>query len=419
MRPPSEASTFLSDFRRLRRKSDIIGPLPYQSRFSADNVITNFVVDPLIGFGINIQAQLNDELEDHRFLGGLLISTDLRSGNFFGEYRYLRHTIDFGARFDRRNLFRNIENSSQKYNFSKFEVSASLPFSVTSRITVAPFYAQTNYIDLDANTYYFSPTPSAGLGSAGYGGYRAEFTFDNTETGGLNLIQGTRGRVSYIQYQGVGGNQKAFSNISIDFRNYQRIHREITFATRLFYGRFMGNNAPKYLLGGMDNWLFNQTEISGENDPLFLRSDTDNSEILFTEFVTNLRGFNLNTFNGENSLLFNAELRLPIVQYFHRAPITSNFFKNLQLIAFYDIGSAWTGSSPFATENSVNTQVIKFENSPFQARIKNFKNPWLSSYGAGLRTVLLGYYMKFDMAYPIIDYVVQPPAFYFTLGYDF
>ncbi len=89
------------------------------------------------------------------------------------------------------------------------------------------------------------------------------------------------------------------------------------------------------------------------------------------------------------------------------------------LIGFYDIGSAWTGKSPFATQNSVNTELISPPGSPFQAIIKNFKNPWLSSYGFGLRTVLLGYYMKFDLAYPIIDYKVEKLKVYVTLGYDF
>lgn len=420
VRPSAQTGSFLSDFRRLRRRSDIIGPLPYQPRFSADNVITNFVVDPLLGFGINLQAQLNDELEDHRFLGGTLISTDLRSGNFYGEYRYLRHTVDFGTRFDRRSITRNVENGAQKYTLNKFEVSASLPISVTSRITAAPFFAQYNYVDTDQSLIIsLTPSGNQGLNAVRFGGFRAEYTFDNTSTEGLNLIQGTRGRVSYVNYQGLNDITRSFSNVSLDFRTYQPIHREITLAGRLFYGRFLGNRTPKYLLGGMDNWLFNRTNITGEGDPLILRAATENNLFLFNEFVTNLRGFDLNTFNGENSLLLNLELRLPIVKYFYRAPITSNFLKNLQLIGFYDIGSAWTGPSPFATENSINTQTIRWEGSSFEARIKNFKNPWLSSYGAGLRTVMLGYYVKFDLAYPIEDYEVQRPRFYVSLGYDF
>lgn len=169
----------------------------------------------------------------------------------------------------------------------------------------------------------------------------------------------------------------------------------------------------------MDNWLFNKTNDTGEGDPLNHSVGVDNSNILYVDYVTSLRGFDYNTFNGENSLLFNAELRLPLIRYLHRGAIASNFFRNFQLIGFYDIGSAWTGSSPFATENSVNTEILAPSGSPFKARIQNFKNPWLSSYGFGVRTVLLGYYVKFDVAYPIEDFVRKDTKFLVTLGYDF
>jgi hypothetical protein len=89
------------------------------------------------------------------------------------------------------------------------------------------------------------------------------------------------------------------------------------------------------------------------------------------------------------------------------------------LIGFYDIGSAWTGGSPFAKDNSLNTEIIKRPNSAFQAKIRNFRNPWIAGYGGGIRTVLLGYYMKFDVAWPVEDYITSSPKFYVTLGYDF
>ena len=174
------------------------------------------------------------------------------------------------------------------------------------------------------------------------------------------------------------------------------------------------------MLGGMDNWIFNKTErtvTSNERYPLDIQQFVNNSNILFLEYVTSLRGFNYNAFNGNNVMLFNAELRLPLLRVLYKGPIASNFFRNLQFIAFYDIGSAWTGNSPFATENSINTETIV--GGPFEVKLKNFRNPWLSSYGFGARTVLLGYYVKFDMAYPIEDYVVKSPKYYFTLGYDF
>lgn len=410
--------SILSSYRRLRKESDISGPFPIETKFSADNIVTSFVIDQLIGFGMKLETQMNDQLENHKFYGGLLATTDLKSGSFYGEYRYLENTVDFHARYERKSLFRPTETSSQKYTLNTYELGASLPLSVTSRISIVPFFETTRFWDLDQSSVLF---PSSGpvTSKVNYGGVKFEFIYDNTTVGGLNLIQGTRGKIGLKHNEGFSDSQKSFSNLYLDLRHYQKIHRELVLATRLFYGRYWGANPQKYLLGGMDNWLFNKTNDTGDRDPLKHAVGVDNSNILYVDYVTSLRGFSYNTFNGENSLLFNAELRLPLIKYLYRGPISSNFFRNFQLISFYDIGSAWTGSSPFATENSVNTETIAPQGSPFKARIQNYKNPWLSSYGFGIRTVLLGYYVKFDLAYPIEDFVRKNPKFLVTLGYDF
>jgi len=412
--------SFLSSYRRLRKESDVAGPFPYETKFSADNIVTSFVIDPLIGFGLKIETQLNDQLENHKFYGGILVPTDLKSGKFYGEYRFLKYTVDFHARYERKSLYRSTESvsNSQKYSLNTYEVGASLPLSVTSRLSIVPFFETTRYWDLDQLSV-FSSTTGPVTSRVNYGGVKFEFIYDNTSVGGLNLIQGTRGKIGLKHNEGLNDSKKSFTNFYLDLRHYQKIHKELVFATRLFYGRYWGANPQKYLLGGMDNWLFNKTNDTGPGDPLEHVRGVDNSNILYVEYVTSLRGFDYNTFNGENSLLFNAELRIPIIRYMTRGPISSNFLRNLQFIGFYDIGSAWTGSSPFATENSVNTEILAPEGSPFKARIQNFKNPWLSSYGFGVRTVLLGYYVKFDIAYPIEDLVRMDPKFLLTLGYDF
>ncbi|NJN27135.1 MAG: translocation protein TolB [Cyclobacteriaceae bacterium] len=412
--------SLLSSYRRLKKESDISGPFPYQTRFSADNVVTSIVVDPLLGFGMRLEAQMNDQLENHKFYGGLLATTDLKSGSFYGEYLFLKYNVDFHARYERKSLFRPTEEFGylQKYTLNTFELGASLPFSVTSRLSIVPFFETTRFWDLDP-TSVLAP-PSGPVTSAfDYAGVKFEFVYDNTVVGGLNLIQGTRGKIGLRHNEGLTDSKKTFSNFYLDLRHYQKLHRELVLATRLFYGRYWGANPQKYLLGGMDNWLFNNTNDTGEGDPLQQVAREDGSNILFTEYVTSLRGFDYNTFNGENALLFNAELRIPLIKYLYQGPIASNFLRNIQFIGFYDIGSAWTGSSPFATENSVNTEIIVKEGSSFKARIQNFKSPWLSSYGFGARTVLLGYYVKLDVAYPIEDLIQQKTQYMVTLGYDF
>lgn len=412
-------TSFLSNFRKLRKSGDISGPYPYETRFSADNIVTSFVIDPLIGFGLKLETQMNDILENHKFYGGILATTDLKSGSYYGEYRYLKNTVDFHGRFARRVIYKstNEVGSNQKYALNTWEAGASLPLSVSSRVTLSPFFANTSFYDLDAYSVFQAPEPV--INKVFYGGLKLEYIFDNTTVAGLNLIQGTRAKVGFSMYEGFNDGTKSFSNLYLDIRNYQKIHREMIFATRLFYGSYFGQNKQNYLLGGMDNWLFNSTVVRGEGDPLWTSPGVDNSNLLFVEYVTSLRGFDYSTFYGTNALLLNLELRFPVIKYFYRGPIASNFFRNLQFIGFYDMGSAWTGPSPFSTENSLNTEILEPEGNPFSAKIQNFKNPWLASYGFGVRTVLLGYYIKFDVAYPIEDLKRGSAKFYVTLGYDF
>ncbi|MCZ6898848.1 MAG: translocation protein TolB [Bacteroidetes bacterium] len=419
--------TFLENYRRNQKTKEIIGPLPYKTRFTANNIVTSWVIDPLLGFGIQLETEMNDILENHKFFGGILATSDLKSGDVFAEYQFLKYMIDYHVRFDRNVVFVEQIEALQKYSLNKFEVGAALPLTVTSRFGLSPFMTFTRFHELDPLVIRSTPVPPPGgiinpitQSKITYGGIKAEFVYDNTLINGLNLFEGSRGKIQIVHYEALNDSERSFTNISLDLRHYQKIHRELVLAGRLFYGRFFGNTNPSYLLGGMDNWLFNDTEIApGSSDPLFFETYRDKSNVLFNEYVTNLRGFDYNKFNGENVLLANVELRFPIVRYFHRGPISSNFFRNLQLIGFYDIGSAWTGSAPFANENNLNTTVLKDENSPFQAKIKNFNNPWLSSYGTGVRTVLLGYFLKFDVAWPLEDFETKNPEFYVTLGYDF
>ena len=86
-------------------------------------------------------------------------------------------------------------------------------------------------------------------------------------------------------------------------------------------------------------------------------------------------------------------------------------------LGFYDIGTSWSGTPPFTQGTSVN-YTIKKDNA-FEAKIKNYLNPWLYSYGAGVRTVVLGYYLKFDVAWPVQNFETGSPSAYLTLGFDF
>ena len=416
---PSES--FLSRYMKAREKSRITGPFPYESKFTADNLVASLIIDPMRGMGVLLETQMNDMLENYRFHGGIMSTLDLRQGDVFAEFEYLPYFMDFSARFDRKAIRWDPYSNDNvyKYTLHKLELGASLPFTDRLRVSLKPFGAIATSVDLGEQPFPLNP-PSALTTNRYYAGAKTEIVYDNSVSTGMNLMEGTRGKISLMHYQGLSDQQLSFSRASIDLRHYQKVYREIVFAVRGFAGTFFGPSPKKFLLGGMNNWLFNQTELDGNDgeghaNPLGIRGETQ--DILFAEYATNLRGFDYATLFGNSVMLVNAEFRVPLIRALTNGPIASNFFRNLQFTAFYDIGTSWSGPPPFTSETSVSYNVI--EDGPFRAQIKNYINPWLYSYGLGVRTVVFSYYLKFDFAWPVQNYEVGEPRAFLTLGFDF
>ncbi|MCC5919651.1 MAG: hypothetical protein LAT68_04290 [Cyclobacteriaceae bacterium] len=414
------SSETLLRYRQIEKQRSIYGPTAYERSFMADNLTTGIYIHPIMGLGLNLQVDMNDMLEQHRFSGGILGFFDLRSGIINANYRYQKERVEWLASYNRKAFHLTVQeqnfNIPERYTFDEFEIGVSVPITNASRIELKPFFAALTYQDQDLSTIP-SGIESVSL-SQNYIGGRAEYIFDNSKMLGLNIMSGSRGRIGFEHYNGINEEAFTFSRFTVDLRHYQPVHKEIIFATRAFYGVSFGQNPQDFALGGMDNWYFNHTDNRQTNDPLMPQRGVANPEIMFTRFVTNLRGYNYNRLNGHNSLLFNAELRVPIVKYLYSGPLASNFVRNLKLVTFFDMGSAWTGGSPFDEENDINTEFFE-PGGNFTYELRNFSSPWLMSYGLGMRTVALGYYGKLDVAWPLEDFSFSGPTFQLTLGFDF
>jgi Tol biopolymer transport system component len=421
---PKNNETFLTRYMKAKEVAKVAGPFSYSPKFSYESLVTNFVIDQLRGFSIRLETQMNDMLENYRFYGGFQVAwSDFKSGDVFAEFQYLPHRVDFSARIDRKVIYWQTRDESvnpelQRYSFQKLEVGASYPISVRARVSIKPFLGYTEFVDRGKS---FQNNPGAPTFKDSqtqvYGGTKVEFVYDNSIVTGLNIVEGTRGKISFIDYEGIGNSRKSFSQIYADIRHYQKIYKEIVFAVRGYAGTFLGNAPKNYLLGGMDNWIGNNTNYNGSKNPLVNPVSSYNENLLFAEFATGLRGFDYATQYGNSVAMANAEFRLPLVRALTNGPIASNFFRNLQLISFFDVGSSWTGAIPIGKANTGLIREVK--NGPFDIQIKEYLNPWLYSYGLGFRTMMFGYYMKFDVAWPTVNYKVQEPRLQATLGFDF
>lgn len=411
-KPKDTQSSYIPKINTLR----FYGPKKYQNPFSADKVISTLMVDPLRGMGALLEGGMSDLLGNHRIDAGAFIPFDFRSSKLFAEYRYVKRRFDFKARYNRQSLSpSNNYSISQKYILNTFSATVSYPLSVTQRISLTPFITTTTYRESSYPIYSAQPDQVAA-----YKSLRGEYVYDNALVTGMNMLKGTRFKISVEYNSSFTNSQKDFGLIFMDFRKYIPIHKELILATRVSYGHYFGNSPKNFLIGGMDNWLlsnhnFYSNSNAATHNPLTLDQGVNNSDILFARYATSLRGFKYNSQFGSKYILFNAELRLPVVKYFYNGTISSNFLRNLQIIGFTDIGTAY--SNKFSLHNYQTTTTVK--QAPFSATVTDYLSPFLIGFGGGLRTMFLGYYIKTDVGWGLQNNILSNPNLYLTFGYDF
>ena len=398
------------------RPFQMVGPLDYDLRFSVQEIVTSVHADPLLGFGIVAGVNMSDLFENHHIEGTAFMRTDLGASNFWAQYMNLKNRLDVGVEFERETLEGGLLNvPGSRVRFAKNELSPKVvfPLSHSTSIHAMPKFVSTRFTYM--NDFYIPDSVE------NFWGGNVELVYDNSVRTGINMLEGTRFKIGALSLKGFNGSGSNFNKVYVDFRNYLKIHRQIVLATRISYGAFFGNSEKKFLIGGMDNWLLADQDEAAELNDVEVGSPAD---LFYLEYVTPLRGFNYNARSGSRHLLANAELRIPIVQYLYNGPIASGFFRNLQLSAFADAGSAYDGANPFTGENSINTRVVGGVISPtqrdnFDITVINYRNPFLLGYGVGARTTLLGVYGKLDVAWGQAEENRTGPKFYVTLGYDF
>jgi hypothetical protein len=133
--------------------------------------------------------------------------------------------------------------------------------------------------------------------------------------------------------------------------------------------------------------------------------------------ATNLRGFNQNIRNGNNFMVLNSEIRWPIFKYLINQPIRSDFIQNFQIVGFGDLGMAWYGQDPYSEDNVLNKNV--YVANPVTMTIYHQKEPIVGGYGFGLRSKLLGYFIRLDFSWGVDDKTIQKRLTYLSLTTDF
>ncbi len=254
---------------------------------------------------------------------------------------------------------------------------------------------------------------------------RFEYVFDNSIGLRLNVRKGLRFK-AYVDFYkpfsvqtlptlNVDWSRGLTTALGFDGRYYHTFDNKSVFAFRLAGAASMGQQKILYSLGGVENWIFTSEEKS-----IALPSA---QKFSLQTLAASLRGFGSNARNGSSYFAGNFELRIPIVSYLSRNTPRNAMLRNLQVIGFIDVGTAWQGLSPFSDDNPLNTTVISNNNnnavSPVKVIVNYYRRPILFSYGIGIRTVLLGHYFKLDYAWGVETGQTQTPMLHLSIGTDF
>lgn len=354
---------------------------------------------------------LSDVLEDRRIVGGFRLGESLRANEFFishenRERRWDRQWFLYRQSFP---FSRGTEGAPRQVSHL-LRYSLKYPFNevLSLRLGLSGRLDKNTYLSNDINNLrrpdefiYWS------IG-------KSELIFDNTRNPALNIFFGTRVKLFYEFFQKLNDFNTRLSVIGVDFRNYVPIYRNIIWAGRIAASTSMGTEKLIYYLGSVDNWL-----NLNASPPTFNRNmAVDRSQnYAFQALASNLRGFNQNIRNGNSFALINSEIRIPLFATLAKKPIKSDFIGNFQLIAFGDIGTAWTGKTPYSSDNSFNTQVIT--SGPITVSLKRKQEPIVGGYGWGMRSKLFGYFIRLDWAWGVDSGIIQPRITYLSISTDF
>lgn len=380
-----------------------------------DNSVINTYYQPITPSGENLfnpglngmfQYSLLDLFEDYRLTGGFRIPLALGGFDYFLTYEALKRRLDHRITFYRQSRDGTAEGTTIKSTVHEIRYEMKYPINQVLSLRANVFGR------MDRDVFKgISPQSFAREDNLTYWtGYKGEVVFDNTIPKGLNLLDGIRFKIFYEQYINFQHSDVRLNAAGFDFRYYEPIHRNIIFCGRLTANTSWGQQKVRYVLGGVDNWLFPSYDNSNNT--------SNNEKYSFQALATNMRGFKQNIRNGSTFAVANIEVRIPIVSYIANRPIRSEFWNNLLLMPFFDIGTAWTGSGPYSDENTFNQKI--YERQFIKATVINVREPVVAGFGPGIRSKLFGYYIRFDVAWGIQDYeVAEKPVYHISLSMDF
>lgn len=371
-----------------------------------------------------VRLGTSDLMEDIRVTGAYKISTNLRDNEWYINYANLKRRVDWGTSY-----YRNVQG---------FQTSNGLPVRIFTNLyqaNIAYPFDETKSIRLssgirsDKQVLGSVDQLSAAVESERtlYNVNRLEYVYDNSLNPAMNIWNGLRYKFSVDWNRQVSGVKFADGpntfNFGIDARYYYPIYRNFIWAGRAAADFSWGSQKFIYYLGGTDGWLmFGNNEKRDDNGNLvrerFFNSSNppdQDQDYAFQSLAVNMRGYIQNVANGNNAVVLNSEFRLPVVSTFFDKTVNNPFLRNFMITQFVDLGTAWNGAY-----DSFKRPDVTYREGDVLVKIKSGGlGPFAGGYGFGARSMLAGYFIKYDVGWPMSGFFKGRPIMYISLGLDF
>ncbi|RYY50659.1 MAG: hypothetical protein EOO06_03165 [Chitinophagaceae bacterium] len=374
-----------------------------------------------------IRLGTSDLMEDIRITGAFKIGSNLKDNEWLASFQNLTKRIDWGLTY-----YRNVESNQYFQNIDVFgktitnlyQANIAYPFDETKSVRLSSGIRSDNQVAfsergndlslvLKDNRILYSVT-------------KLEFVYDNTLNPTQNIWNGLRYKATVDWNRQVSKIQFAEGpntfNLGIDARYYYPIYRNFIWAGRAAADFSWGNQKFIYYLGGMDGWLMfgnnQKTDNNGNVRDRYFNTGNPpdgDQDYAFQSLANNMRGYIQNAANGNNAIVINSEFRLPIVSTFFDKTVNNPFLRNFMITQFVDLGTAWNGAY-----DGLKRPTISYTNGNVTVKTKaGGLGPFAGGYGFGARSTLFGYFVKYDVGWPMSGFFSTKPVMYLSLGLDF
>ncbi len=371
----------------------------YKLNFSPDIIYGNAGYSTFYGVEGTTEMAFSDMLGNHQiyFLTNLML--DLENSDYVMAYNYLATKIDYGIEGFHSARFLYLYDQTGNVSLYRFQtwgigLSASYPLDRFNRFDFSLAWLNLSRQNLDDPTLD-EPTDERNLVMPSI-----SYIHDTSLWGITAPNNGTRYNftVMFSPALTAGDHSLDFQTYTLDYRTYEKFWRDYSFVIRWAGGVSEGRNAQRFFIGGTDGWI--NREFANGGIPI-----NNVEDYAFLSPALPMRGFDYNDKNGTKYALMNYELRFPLIRYLVTGglPIAA---QNITGAMFVDIGSSWT-------EDKAYRFFTKDDDGNYTAE------DLLMGTGFGVRIILFGLPLKFDVAWAYNGEAFSIPVYYISLGGDF